>query len=213
MTELIAELESFGRPQRGSGDRAPMASSTDEALTSFLDQVEKTEVVRSPLRTRPTRDETPVPITRVDSSASLSGRTVPRKSRRKLIVVVAGFVSISLLATVILPWLLDENSKSEAQPRAEIESPKISAPADGSYLVLHWPQQERDAAILEIDGTRYEIFEWINQENPDQLKVPVDPGEHNLLIVLPGHEQYQRRFVIEEGQGFSHEPVFQPLKR
>jgi serine/threonine protein kinase len=214
MTELIDDLKTFGSRAPGeTGDRSPISSLTDEALTSFLDQVRKADVVESRTKARPTRDETPVPIAEVDSSGSLSGRTVPRKSHRKLIVTIGGLIAIALLAMVAVPWLLDGNSKSRTHPRVEIESPEIPAPSGESHLVLHWPEQERDAAILEIDGSRYEIGKWIDSEIPNQIRIPLDPGEHNLLIVRPGHEQYQRRLVIEDGQDFSHEPVFQPVKR
>jgi serine/threonine protein kinase len=212
MTEVVAHIEAIRRPEEGHGAQAPVAISTDEALTSFFDQVERTDALESRVKTKSTRDETRVSITEPDTTPSLSGRIPPRKSRKKMIVTIAGSVAVALLAMVTVPLLVDGNSETETgKPGVGSEMTKAVGQPHMSCLVLDWPEKERDAAILEIDGTGFETSEWIDAENPNRIRIPLHPGEHNFLIVRPGHEQYAKRFEIKNGEDFSHEPEFRPL--
>lgn len=63
-----------------------------------------------------------------------------------------------------------------------------------STLLVRWPPEMRDSAVLSIDGDNRPV----SKANP--LKIPLEPGEHSLKIVRPGYVAFERTIKLSDGE-------------
>lgn len=68
-----------------------------------------------------------------------------------------------------------------------------------SYVTVRVAADARiDGLEVRLDGTIFRSPSWGSER-------PVDPGEHRVVVTAPGHESFERTFVVESG---GHRAIF-----
>ncbi|HID78038.1 MAG TPA: serine/threonine protein kinase [Planctomycetaceae bacterium] len=201
MEEVIVELERCVRPQPAVPGGAPSEASADPALASFLQSMAQAEDAKR-WTTRGGHEETQGAQKEYDTHPSV-GDGLPRPTRRRWLVRIG--VAVALLGAGLASlWLIG----APRQPPVRLPPPL--PPAHG-WLILDWPQDQRQEAIVDIDGKTWDYAQSIDPDSPDRIRIPLPPGPHTLIIVRPGFRQLERRFVIEPGEPFLIEPRLERL--
>jgi len=78
-----------------------------------------------------------------------------------------------------------------------------------AYLVLHWPRTERSGAKIELDGRPVDASLLARSENPDEIRVPVEPGGHVLWLARRGFAPFEQQLTFKEGESVTIEPQWQ----
>jgi len=76
-------------------------------------------------------------------------------------------------------------------------------------LVIQWPQTERQAPRVEIDGRPYHIPSDVGQA---EIQVPVEPGKRHLKLFREGHEPFELEMTVSAGQEVRIRPVWKSLE-
>ena len=67
-------------------------------------------------------------------------------------------------------------------------------------IVLDLSREQRQDAVLEVDGKPQDLARLSSFAGPEELLVPVAPGEHRLRINRPGFQPIERTVTLSEGQ-------------
>jgi hypothetical protein len=211
MTEVIAALENCLEAEGTSDDGGQAEANADSQLESFLRTADRPE---APPITHVTAggEETLVSQTERDTSPSAGDEVTPASARAKLAIFGLAAVALALLLTIAAMVHfrgIDEPEPPQADERLPVEEAKRQAL--DAHLVIFWPEEERQDAILDIDDQAHAISEYVDAEDPDQIRVPLEPGRHRIWIVRPGFKPFERRFVAAQGDDIAIEPHWEPL--
>jgi len=61
-------------------------------------------------------------------------------------------------------------------------------------LALDWPMENRDDAVLNVDG------ELLSVGNDQPLVLPVEPGTHTVRVTRPGYQLFERNITVAVNQ-------------
>jgi serine/threonine protein kinase len=206
MTEVIAELDNCLEPEGASDEGRRVEARADTQLESFLQEAQRTDEATRTLAATG-GDETLDLQAERDTSPSGSDVVTRGSTGAQRAIIGLGTVALALLLAIVVTVLL--RGTDEPQPpiadrplRVEEAEAKLSQ----AHLVIYWPEEQRQDAILDIDNRAHEISEYVDGEDPDQVKVPLEPGRHRIWIVRPGFKPFERRFVMPEGEDIAIEP-------
>ncbi|NUQ65835.1 MAG: protein kinase, partial [Pirellulales bacterium] len=80
-----------------------------------------------------------------------------------------------------------------------------------SYLILQWPLAEQRDATAEIDGTRMDLSILPRGDDWASIRVPIEPGPHQVTIARVGYEPFERRVTVEAGRSVTVTPEWKAL--
>ncbi len=63
-------------------------------------------------------------------------------------------------------------------------------------VLLRWPVDQRDGAILEIDGQRHDLPA---KAEDDEIAIELEPGAHSIRVTRPGYEVFEGNVVVRRG--------------
>ncbi|NUQ63089.1 MAG: hypothetical protein HUU20_11485 [Pirellulales bacterium] len=75
-----------------------------------------------------------------------------------------------------------------------------------SYLVLQWPPRQQRDARMELDGSPADLSALPRGDHPGDIRVPIAPGSHRLVITRPGLEPFEDQWVVQPGQNITVRP-------
>ncbi|MFH1924059.1 MAG: protein kinase, partial [Planctomycetota bacterium] len=223
MGEVVADLEACLRPPRPEPPTPPpvqgrateSSSSTDSALKAFL---RKIAPVRTAARQEPLSpdEETLTYHADAETAMPIARPTAPSARRKKKTpwAVIGGTVGL-LVILVVGIVLLGRTPISEQPPKSggakerEPRTDSEAAPAAGepeSYLILRWPEVDRADAKLSIDHLTYDLSgSWV-QSTPDEIRIALRPGPHNVWITRRGFEPIEKRFQAVAAKDYTIRP-------
>ena len=74
-----------------------------------------------------------------------------------------------------------------------------------TMLSLDWPEHERRAGSLRIDGRREDLYAT------GPLEYSLEPGEHRVTAARPGYQRYAEKFTLVEGKRVVLRPEWRKL--
>jgi len=78
-----------------------------------------------------------------------------------------------------------------------------------SHLVLQWPVDQRQDARLEIDGRAPDLSLPSVQTSEERIKMPIEPGKHNLRIARRGFVPFETSVMIDEAESLTVKPAWE----
>lgn len=80
-----------------------------------------------------------------------------------------------------------------------------TASTNPTLVALDWPESQRSAGRLEIDGNPVDL------RLSGKLEYPLAPGEHRVTAKRPGYEPFDERFTLTEGKTLVLAPGWRKL--
>ena len=122
---------------------------------------------------------------------------------------IAGFLGVGLICLVARA----DSGVSAPAPHGQLAQPAPQPPRhrrrpvsdcrEKTYLVLHWPAEERQGATCELDGQAQDMERLDLLAVGGEISLPVTPGEHKLVIKRLGYEPFEQSFTVTPRQGRS----------
>jgi serine/threonine protein kinase/tetratricopeptide (TPR) repeat protein len=212
MAEVVTALETCLTPEPVGG---AAESSTDSALRNFLQNLPQTSVAAEH-KPKPGHEETMMARVEEETAGGVGEQPAVASGRKKRMLVGIGGGAIGLVLLVVLVMALSgggdqgpdkpsEVTKAEEKTPKDTAPPRTTKPVQAS-LIIHWPEQDRAGAKLDLDGEDQDIAEL--QHGLDQLRVSLNPGDHTVWLARRGYEPFERKFAVEAGEEFILEPVW-----
>jgi len=233
MREVIAALEQavVREPVSAGGGE----SSTDQALQAFFVHLEQEQAeakrVREETDASDVLQATQVRAGSADRSrpGSFTGSIAEKVKRRPWIWAGGVAVVVLLLGVLVVMWPKGagkRTAQSEMQQQAArgVASQQASGtPAQSAEctlptgqagnlatLQIQWPQEERSDAQLEVDGKAIDLAKVVDEDDPNRLRLELQPGQHRLWIVRRGFVPVEQQVALSAGQQLAIRPEWMP---
>jgi serine/threonine protein kinase len=202
MAEVVAELEACLQPVAPTG--GPEDSSSDSALRAFLQSLPDAGVAA---RRKKSGFEETVALPAEHETAARAGKhAAPVRDGKKRMLAGIGAGAAAVVLLIVLALVISGRGREGQEKAAEVatveekeeETTAVEKPAEG-FLLIDWPQDQREDAKLVIDGEAKDIAELADAGNPNQLRVPLSEGTHNLWAVRRGYEPFETEFSVDAG--------------
>jgi serine/threonine protein kinase len=135
-------------------------------------------------------------------------RMLPARSGAKGRAVQAiTFACVCAVSAVAMIGLLIWNSGSSSTKPATDRQEVVAQPARQPCLVLEWPAADRPGTKLVIDGRPSERI-LVTKDRPDEVRVPLSPGEHKVRIMRSGFEPFEQSVSIVAERNVTVKPAW-----
>ncbi len=151
-----------------------------------------------------------------DSAPSLPRSAARKRATRMPLALVAGLFGAGLICLAGVLVLAFKLSGADGLPtRTKGPSSTGVSPvpivAEKTYLVLQWPAEERQGAMLHLDGQAQDMDRLALLALGGEIRLPITPGEHKLVINRLGYEPFEQSFTVSQGKDVKIRPTWKEL--
>jgi len=183
LPELLAKAEGRSSPDEASQAFQPTPEVISSGLTRFLEQ-------------------TGIRRFKLPSSARPAA-----KHNAKRMALQFGLTSLGVALLVCLLLLA---TRTPATKPVEDQPKAATAAVRQSFLILDWPAADRSDCKLYIDASPYERIR-ATKDAPDQVKVPLTPGNHTIRIIRRDFEPFVQSVSIVAEKDTPLKPEWKPI--